>query len=70
MFELFGWLFKNLVYTPQLNLLKAVARGENKFTGTMVMDTYHLGTPRNVSKNKEILINTLSHIEGDISKSR
>ena len=22
MFELFGWLFKNLVYTPQLNLLK------------------------------------------------
>ncbi|HKK39970.1 MAG TPA: hypothetical protein VJ949_11175 [Cryomorphaceae bacterium] len=39
----------------QLNLLKAVAVGETKFTSTRVMTDYHLGTPRNVSKNKLIL---------------
>lgn len=54
------------ISATQLNLLKAVARGENKFTGTMVMNTYHLGTPRNVSKNKEILINNdiIQQIDG------
>jgi uncharacterized protein len=41
----------------QLNLLKAVANGENQFTSTAVMEKYRLGTPRNVSKNKTILIN-------------
>ena len=41
----------------QLSLLKAVAKEETKFTSTSVMEQYHLGTPRNVSKNKEILIN-------------
>ncbi|CAN5470452.1 ATP-binding protein [soil metagenome] len=41
----------------QLNLLKAVAKEETKFTSTAVMQTYNLGTPRNVSKNKDILIN-------------
>ncbi len=40
----------------QLNLLKAVARGETQFTSTAVMTKYLLGTPRNVSKNKAILI--------------
>ncbi len=40
----------------QLNLLKAVVRGESRFTSANVMQNYHLGTPRNVSKNKAILI--------------
>jgi AAA+ ATPase superfamily predicted ATPase len=42
----------------QINLLKAVAKGETKFTSTSVMQDYQLGTPRNVSKNKQILINS------------
>lgn len=41
----------------QINLLKAVARGEKQFTSIGVMQRYALGTPRNVSKNKSILIN-------------
>jgi len=45
------------ISTTQLNLLKAVANGENKLTSTFVMQKYFLGTPRNVSKNKTILIN-------------
>ena len=43
--------------TTQLNLLKAVAKGETRFTSARVMQDYHLGTPRNVSKNKTILVN-------------
>lgn len=39
----------------QLNLIKAVKQGETQFTSTEVMRRYNLGTPRNVSKNKEIL---------------
>ncbi|MCW3070197.1 MAG: ATPase [Bacteroidetes bacterium] len=42
----------------QINLLKAVAKEETKFTSTAVMQDYQLGTPRNVSKNKQILINS------------
>jgi hypothetical protein len=41
----------------QLNLLKAVANAETQFTSNAVMTKYSLGTPRNVSKNKTILIN-------------
>jgi uncharacterized protein len=41
----------------QLNLLKAIINGETQFTGASVMQKYSLGTPRNVSKNKNILIN-------------
>ena len=41
----------------QLNLLKAVAKNETQFTSTAVMNKYQLGTPRNVSKNKTVLIN-------------
>lgn len=41
----------------QLNLLKAVAKGETQFTSSAVMNKYQLGTPRNVSKNKTLLIN-------------
>jgi len=40
----------------QINLLKAVANDETKFTSTIVMEKYKLGTPRNVSKNKKILM--------------
>ena len=40
----------------QLNLLKAVVKGETKFTSVEVMRTHALGTPRNVSKNKTLLI--------------
>lgn len=50
----------------QLNLLKAVAKGETKFTSTVVMQKYMLGTPHNVSKNKALLINNdlIHEIEG------
>lgn len=41
----------------QLNLLKAVAKNETQFTSTAVMNKHQLGTPRNVSKNKTVLIN-------------
>ncbi|MCE3279116.1 MAG: ATPase [Bacteroidetes bacterium] len=41
----------------QINLLKAVAKGETRFTSTVVMQQYALGTPNNVSKNKIVLIN-------------
>lgn len=41
----------------QLNLLKAVAYGETQFTSAAVMNNYFLGTPRNVLKNKTLLIN-------------
>ncbi len=53
----------------QLNLLKAVTNLETQFTSSAVMTKYSLGTPRNVSKNKTILINndiiqkTESHYE-------
>jgi hypothetical protein len=40
----------------QVNFMKAVAQGETKFTSTSAMLTFKLGTPRNVSKNKSILI--------------
>lgn len=43
--------------STQINFLKAVASKETKMTSTNVMTKYRLGTPRNVSKNKNILIN-------------
>jgi uncharacterized protein len=43
--------------STQINLLMAVASGEKQFTSTAVMQKYFLGTPRNVSKNKLMLIN-------------
>ncbi len=39
----------------QLGLLIAIANNEKAFTSTAVMQTYGLGTPQNVSKNKELL---------------
>ena len=51
-----------MISITQLNLLKAICKGERKFTGASVMHEYSLGTPRNVSKNKSILIkNDLIH---------
>jgi hypothetical protein len=44
-----------ILSSTQLNLLKAVAAGEKQLTSSRVMNEYHLGTPRNVSKNKAIL---------------
>lgn len=41
----------------QLNFLKALANKETQFTSAFVMHQYKLGTPRNVSQNKQILLN-------------
>ncbi|MCT4640295.1 MAG: ATP-binding protein [Bacteroidales bacterium] len=46
-----------VISSTQLNLLKAVARNEQKLTSAQIMQEYKLGTPRNVLKNKKILIN-------------
>lgn len=43
--------------STQINLIKAVAHGETRFTSVSVMAEHRLGTPRNVSKNKTLLIN-------------
>ncbi len=40
----------------QLNLLQAILAGKIKLTSTKTMQRYRLGTPRNVSKNKRILM--------------
>jgi uncharacterized protein len=45
------------ISATQLNLLKAVAKSETRFTSAAVMQNHQLGTPRNVSKNKTLLIN-------------
>jgi len=46
-----------IISQTQLNLLKAVSRGQTQFTGTAAMQDYSLGTPNNVIKNKTILVN-------------
>jgi len=46
-----------ILSTTQLNLLKAVASGEKQLTSARTMNEYRLGTPHNVSKNKNVLIN-------------
>lgn len=46
-----------IISVTQLNLLKAVAKGETQFTSAAVMHKHQLGTPRNVSKNKITLVN-------------
>jgi uncharacterized protein len=45
-----------ILSTTQLNLLKAVAKGEKQLTSMSVMNDYRLGSPHNVSKNKDLLI--------------
>lgn len=47
-----------ILSNTQVNLLKAISKGEKKFTSTTVMKNYSLGTPNNVVKNKNILINS------------
>jgi uncharacterized protein len=42
--------------STQINLIKAIIRGENKLTSERVMKDYKLGTPRNVSKNRDMLL--------------
>lgn len=49
----------------QLNLLKAICSGETQLTSNDTMQKYRLGTPRNVSKNKAILINNDMISNGD-----
>lgn len=39
----------------QVNLLKAIANGEEKLTGKNVMQEYNVGTPRNITKNKKVM---------------
>ena len=39
----------------QLNFLKAVADGIEQFTSVSTMQTYRLGTPNNVTKNRNML---------------
>jgi hypothetical protein len=43
--------------STQVNLLIAIASGEIMLTSAAVMNQYKLGTPRNVSKNKSLLVN-------------
>jgi len=43
--------------TSQLNLLKAVVKGEYQFNSVAVMSIYKMGTSRNVSRIKSVLIN-------------
>lgn len=45
-----------LLCQMQINLLKAILKGEKKITSAAIMQNYFLGTPRNVSKNKESLL--------------
>jgi uncharacterized protein len=45
-----------ILSTTQLNLLKAISKGETQLTGADVMKNYALGTPNNVIKNKKTLI--------------
>jgi hypothetical protein len=35
-----------IISSTQINLLKAICKGEKKFTGTSVMQEYSLGMPR------------------------
>ncbi len=58
-----------MLSTTQLNFLKAVAAGETRFTSAAVMNQYQLGSPRNVSKHKELLIknDVIQEAEGKFS---
>lgn len=41
----------------QVNFLKSVAQKEKQFTSIDVMNKYRMGTPRNILRNKSVLIN-------------
>ncbi|MDQ3101789.1 MAG: ATP-binding protein, partial [Bacteroidota bacterium] len=42
--------------TTALNLLKAIGSGETQITAQEVLQTYKLGTPRNATKARDVLI--------------
>lgn len=44
------------ISSTQINFLRAVIHGETKLTSVEVMNTYKLGTPGNVLKNKKVLV--------------
>jgi len=44
------------ISSTQVNLIKAIVHGENQLTAAATMQRYKLGTPRNVSKNRDALI--------------
>lgn len=46
---------EHLSYT-QLNLLKAISRGEHQLTSKRVMKSYEIGTPQNIIKNRRLLV--------------
>ncbi len=51
----------------QVNFLKSVINKETQFTSTAVMQKYRLGTPRNVLRNKSVLINKdVIHLNNEI----
>jgi hypothetical protein len=43
--------------STQINLLIAILNGEKQLTSVSAMNSYRIGTPRNVSRNKMQLIN-------------
>jgi hypothetical protein len=45
---------ENLSVT-QVNLIKAISARETQLTAKAVMDKYKLGTPNNVTRNKQVL---------------
>lgn len=53
--------------TTQINLLKAILHGERRLTSAATMLDFNLGTPRNVSKNKKMLVTKdILEIHGDM----
>jgi len=55
-----GMLFQSItdgLKTTQVNFLKAVLKGETKFSSKRVITDYHLGTSANVKRIREALIN-------------
>lgn len=45
-----------IMSNTQVNLVKALLHGETQLTSAKVMQTYRLGTPRNVSRNRDVMI--------------
>lgn len=53
--EMFYQLTIDFLSNTQINLLMAIIDGEKQLTSVQTMQKYKLGTPRNVSKNKQTL---------------
>jgi hypothetical protein len=54
------------ISATQINLLKAIVKGEPKLMATQTMQEYRLGTPRNVAKNRDSLLknDTIHELDG------